>query len=84
MKYPGPTESLIEKERGARVREALDTLPPNWKAGMILRHYKELSYAEIAQILGVTPKAVESHQPRRRLPSSPPASFQEKMKKVDF
>jgi RNA polymerase sigma-70 factor (ECF subfamily) len=25
----GPTESLIEKERGAQVREALDALPPH-------------------------------------------------------
>lgn len=55
----GPTESLIQKERGARVRAALDTLPSNQKAAMILRHYEELSYAEIAGILEVTPKAVE-------------------------
>ncbi len=56
---PGPPESLIEKERGAQVRAALDTLPPNQKAAMILKHYEGLRYAEIAQILGVTPKAVE-------------------------
>jgi RNA polymerase sigma-70 factor, ECF subfamily len=54
-----PAESLIEKERRAQVRIALDALPPNQKAAMILRHYEDLSYAEIAQILGVTPKAVE-------------------------
>lgn len=56
---PGPTESLIEKERRAEVREGLDALPPNQKAAMMLRHYDGLSYAEIAQVLGVTPKAVE-------------------------
>lgn len=56
---PGATESLIGKERGAQVREALDTLPPNQKAAMILKHYEGLSYAEIAQILDVSPKAVE-------------------------
>jgi RNA polymerase sigma-70 factor, ECF subfamily len=55
----GPTESLIEKERGAQVRTALDVLPPNQKAAMILRHYEGLSYTEIARILGVSPKAVE-------------------------
>jgi RNA polymerase sigma-70 factor, ECF subfamily len=54
-----PDESLIEKERRARVRIALGALPPNQKAVMILRHYEGLSYTEIAQILGVTPKAVE-------------------------
>ena len=56
---PGPSEKLIEKERSAQVRAALDTLPPNQKAAMILRHYEGLSYAEIARILGVTSKAVE-------------------------
>ena len=56
---PDPTEKLIEKEFGAQVREALEILPPNQKAAMILRHYECLSYSEIAQILGVTPKAVE-------------------------
>jgi RNA polymerase sigma-70 factor, ECF subfamily len=56
---PGPTESLIENEQRAQVRMALDALPPNQKAAMILRHYEGLSYAEIAQILDVTPKAVE-------------------------
>jgi RNA polymerase sigma factor (sigma-70 family) len=55
----GPTESLTEKERKAQVRTVLDTLPPNQKAAMILRHYGGLSYAEIPQVLGVTPKAVE-------------------------
>jgi RNA polymerase sigma-70 factor, ECF subfamily len=54
-----PKESLIEKERRAQVHEALEALPPNQKAAMILRHYEGLSYAEIAQILGVTSKAVE-------------------------
>jgi RNA polymerase sigma-70 factor, ECF subfamily len=55
----GPTESLIEEERRAEIRQALDTLSPNQRAAMILRHYEGLSYAEIARILGVTPKAVE-------------------------
>jgi RNA polymerase sigma-70 factor, ECF subfamily len=54
-----PTEALIEEERRARIRTALDTLPPNQRAAMILRHYEGLSYAEIARILGVSPKAVE-------------------------
>jgi len=55
----GPAEKLIEKERSAQVRAALDTLSPNQKAAMILRHYEGLSYAEIARVLGVTSKAVE-------------------------
>jgi RNA polymerase sigma-70 factor, ECF subfamily len=56
---PGPQENLVEKERRAQVRTALEFLPPNQKAAMILRHYEGLSYAEIALILGLTVKAVE-------------------------
>jgi RNA polymerase sigma-70 factor (ECF subfamily) len=56
---PSPTDDLIEEERQAQIRMALNSLPPNQKAATILRHYEGLSYAEIAHILGVTPKAVE-------------------------
>lgn len=55
----GPTENLIDKERQAQIRNALDTLPYKQKAAMILRHYEGLSYAEIALILDISPKAVE-------------------------
>lgn len=56
---PSAVENLMEIERRAQVRSALDTLPPHQKAAVILRHYEGLSYAEIAQVLGVTAKAVE-------------------------
>ena len=54
-----PAESLLEKELQDQIHLALDALPPSQKAAMILRHYEGLSYSEIGQILGVTPKAVE-------------------------
>ena len=55
----GPTERLIEIESRAQVREAIDDLPPKQKAAILLKHFEGLSYAEIAQVLGITPKAVE-------------------------
>ena len=55
----GPAEILIDTERRVQIHTALDSLPPNQKAAIILRHYEGLSYAEIAQVLSVTPKAVE-------------------------
>ncbi|MHC1744170.1 MAG: sigma-70 family RNA polymerase sigma factor [Syntrophobacteraceae bacterium] len=54
-----PSEVFIERERAAHVRTALDALPPNQKAAMILKHYEGLRYVEIARILTVSPKAVE-------------------------
>lgn len=55
----GPDEGLIQQERRTQVRKALDALPPNQRVAMILRHYEELSYTEISEVLGVTSKAVE-------------------------
>ncbi len=63
---PDPSDVLVERERGAEVHAALSALPPNQKAAMILRHYEGLSYAEIAPILGVSPKAVEGLISRAR------------------
>ncbi|MEN6441953.1 MAG: sigma-70 family RNA polymerase sigma factor [Syntrophobacter sp.] len=54
-----PEGSLIEEQHEEQVRKALDALPHNQRAAMLLKHFEGLSYAEIAQILGVTSKAVE-------------------------
>jgi len=62
----GPMENLIEKESRASIRRALDALPANQKAAMILRHYEGLTYAEIAKVLGVTPKSIEGFIRRAR------------------
>lgn len=62
----GPMDVLVTEERRMKVRAAVDSLLPNQKAAMILRHYEGLSYAEIAQVLGVTPKAVEGLISRAR------------------
>lgn len=52
-----PVES---SERADRVRSALADLPPNQRAAIVLRHFHELSYAEIAEIMHISAAAVES------------------------
>jgi RNA polymerase sigma-70 factor, ECF subfamily len=61
-----PADDLLARERSALIRMALAVLPPNQKIAILLRHYEGLSYAEIAEILGVTPKAVERLLSRAR------------------
>jgi RNA polymerase sigma-70 factor, ECF subfamily len=55
----GPVDRLLAKERESQVRRALDALPLNQRTALILRHYENLSYAEIAQVMSLTRKAVE-------------------------
>ena len=56
---PGPPETLARQEAGEAVRRALDTLPPRQRAALVLRHYEELSYQEIADAMGTSVKSVE-------------------------
>ena len=69
---PGPAKALRLQELQAQVRQALDALAPQQRMVLILRHYEELSYADIAAAMGTTPKAVEGllHRARRSLRSS--------------
>ncbi len=48
---PGPEALVVERERGRQVRSALLGLPPRFRAAIELRHFQELSYAEMAEAL---------------------------------
>lgn len=48
------------------VRAAVDSLPPGCRAVVRLRFEEDMSYAEIADALGIAPKTVENHLARAR------------------
>jgi RNA polymerase sigma-70 factor, ECF subfamily len=48
---PGPESQAIEREQNRQVRLALLALPPRFRAAIELRHFQELSYAEMAKAL---------------------------------
>jgi RNA polymerase sigma-70 factor, ECF subfamily len=54
-----PDELLDERELDARVRGAITNLPERCRAVMQLRWHEQLSYSEIATILGISVKGVE-------------------------
>jgi RNA polymerase sigma-70 factor (ECF subfamily) len=54
-----PLDLLVERDRKDHIHMALEGLSPNRRMAIILRHYEDLSYAEIAQAMGKSPKAVE-------------------------
>ena len=57
---PSPEELLLVKERNLQITEALQSLPENQRMAIILKRYDDLSYEEIAQVLGCSVPAVES------------------------
>lgn len=64
-----PEEEAARKERAAAVREAVSKLPHDLKTALLLFQYEGLSHQEIGEVLGCTPKAVETriYRARRRL-----------------
>jgi RNA polymerase sigma factor (sigma-70 family) len=62
---PNPS-SVYRAERVSAVRDAIATLPPELREALVLFEYEDLSYAEIAEAVGATPKAIESRIARAR------------------
>jgi RNA polymerase sigma-70 factor, ECF subfamily len=57
---PSPEDILLAAEQSRRITDALQQLPENQRLAVILRRYDDLSYEEIARILGCSISAVES------------------------
>jgi RNA polymerase sigma-70 factor (ECF subfamily) len=55
-----PSEELERNERRMVVQDALQRLPANQRLALILKRYQDLSYRDIAEILGCSPAAVDS------------------------
>jgi RNA polymerase sigma-70 factor, ECF subfamily len=51
---------VLEKERSRQISDALQSLPENQRMALVLKRYDDLSYREIAQIIGCSVSAVES------------------------
>jgi RNA polymerase sigma-70 factor (ECF subfamily) len=61
-----PSARASRAELAKLVREEIQKLPHDLKTAVLLFAYDELSYAEIGEILGCTPKAVETRLYRVR------------------
>lgn len=64
-----PADLLEADERRRRVQSAILALPIEYRQVIVLRHFTELSYEQIADALGVPAKTVKSrlHTARERL-----------------
>ena len=55
-----PDSKAIELEQNARLRAAVASLPASQRSAILLRHFHDLSYTEIAAVLQTSVPAVES------------------------
>ena len=53
-------QQMIETDRGRMIREAIEALPENQRAAVILHKYQDVDYRQIAGILKVSESAVKS------------------------
>jgi RNA polymerase sigma-70 factor (ECF subfamily) len=61
-----PDHAMQERELAAVVREALETLNERQKVAVVLNKFEDMNYAEIADVMGLTTKAVKSLLSRAR------------------
>jgi RNA polymerase sigma-70 factor (ECF subfamily) len=63
---PPPTHQLQQEELAAVVRRALDDLNERQRVAVVLNKFEDMGYAEIAEVMGLTTKAVKSLLSRAR------------------
>jgi RNA polymerase sigma-70 factor (ECF subfamily) len=63
---PAPDAALAQDEALAALMAAIDALPHDLKASVLLHHYEHLSYREIAAITGCSERGVETRLYRAR------------------
>ncbi len=61
-----PEKGLLEREREQEIQGLLACLPEGYRAVLVLRYWQDLSYDEMAQVLGTSESAVKSRLHRAR------------------
>ena len=61
-----PEDSLMEQETRAEIQDLMQILPAEYRLVIALRYWQDLSYQEIAQVVGATESAVKSRLHRAR------------------
>jgi RNA polymerase sigma-70 factor (ECF subfamily) len=63
----GPQQKVQKTELAERIREALETLNERQRMAVVLNKFEDMNYAEIAEVMNLTTKAVKSLLSRARM-----------------
>jgi RNA polymerase sigma-70 factor (ECF subfamily) len=63
---PAPGQRLQQQELAGIIRTALETLSERQQLAVILNKFEEMNYSEIAEVMGLSTKAVKSLLSRAR------------------
>ncbi|MET0366052.1 MAG: sigma-70 family RNA polymerase sigma factor [Sphingobium sp.] len=63
---PGPEAEAVGRQEIGRVRQAIDALPENLRSVLLLRTVEGMSQTDVAALLGISEKAVETRLYRAR------------------
>ena len=63
----GPMQKVQKKELAAVIQQALAGLSERQRAAVVLNKFEDMNYAEIAEVMGLTVKAVKSLLSRARM-----------------
>ena len=58
-RVPTADSEMVAAELGGAIAAAIDGLPPRCRQAYLLRRHHDLSYAEIARVMRISPKTVE-------------------------
>ncbi len=63
----GPMQKVQKQELAEQVRQALDGLNERQRMAVVLNKFEDMNYAEIAEVMGLTTKAIKSLLSRARM-----------------
>ncbi len=55
-----PVDGIIRKEKENQIHKAISELPERQKTALLLKHFEEMSYKDIAEIMDCSESAVDS------------------------
>jgi len=61
---PGPVEVASQEEQVTAVRRAVASLPDGQRAALMLAYYQQMSYSQVAEVLGCSVGAVKTQMSR--------------------